>query len=295
MVNANNFEQELLSVVDSLSEYSSYKDAYHQGHEGVPFPSATALKEIVERTREILFPGYFGNSAVDKNTIKFHIGVNVEKLSHMLYEQVLAGICFDGVESLQELEKMREKSKAITKQFILSLPELRDVLMTDVEAAYLGDPAAKNYAEIILAYPTFRAVSSQRMAHKLLQLDVPFIPRMITEMAHTETGIDIHPGATIGKYFAIDHGTGVVIGETAIIGDHVKLYQGVTLGAKSFKLDDNGNPIKNIPRHPIVKDNVIIYSHATVLGRITVGEGAIIGANLWITKDVEPGEKVVNR
>lgn len=164
--------------------------------------------------------------------------------------------------------------------------------MTDVEAAYNGDPAAKGYGEIILCYPTIKAVSNYRIANALLKLGVPLIPRMITELAHSETGIDIHPGATIGEYFAIDHGTGVVIGETTIIGNHVKLYQGVTLGAKNFPLDENGNPIKDLPRHPIVEDNVVIYCNATVLGRITIGEGAIIGGNVWVTTDIAKGVKV---
>ena len=146
---------------------------------------------------------------------------------------------------------------------------------------------------MILCYPAIRAISNYRIAHKLLELGVPLIPRIIGEMAHSETGIDIHPGATIGEYFTIDHGTGVVIGATAIIGNHVKIYQGVTLGAKSFPLDEKNNPIKGIPRHPIIEDNVIIYSNATILGRITIGEGATIGGNIWITDNVEKGAKIV--
>ena len=159
-------------------------------------------------------------------------------------------------------------------------------------AAYNGDPAAKSYGEVIFCYPAIRAISNYRIAHALLRLDVPLIPRIITEMAHSETGIDIHPGATIGNYFTIDHGTGVVIGETAVIGHNVKLYQGVTLGAKSFPLDADGNPIKGIDRHPKIGNNVIIYANSTILGNIRVGDGAVIGGNIWVDKDVPPGAKL---
>ena len=188
--------------------------------------------------------------------------------------------------ALEEAEQ-----KAI--DFITFLPEMRRILSTDVTAMYNGDPAAQNKAEVILCYPAIRAICNYRIAHKLLELDVPLIPRIITEMAHSETGIDIHPGAVIGEYFAIDHGTGVVIGATSVIGNRVKLYQGVTLGARSFPLDENNNPIKGIARHPIIEDDVIIYSNATILGRITIGKGAVIGGNIWVTENVAPGERLV--
>jgi serine O-acetyltransferase len=177
-------------------------------------------------------------------------------------------------------------------EFIIQLPEIREKLHTDVIAAYNGDPAAKSLGEVIFCYPSIRAISNYRIAHALLKLNVPLIPRIITEMAHSETGIDIHPGATIGEYFTIDHGTGVVIGETAIIGNNVKMYQGVTLGAKSFPSDENGNPIKGIDRHPVIGNNVIIYSNTTILGRITVGDGAVIGGNMWVDTDVPAGAKL---
>ena len=162
-------------------------------------------------------------------------------------------------------------------------------------AAYNGDPAAKSYEEVILCYPVIKTLINYRVAHELFKMGVPFIPRMLTEMAHSETGIDIHPSAQIGKYFTIDHGTGVVIGATCIIGDNVKLYQGVTLGARSFPLDAQGRPIKGIPRHPILRDNVVIYSNATLLGRITIGEGCVIGANIWVTEDIEPNTKIFKK
>lgn len=292
MASKKSLDSKAIEVIDALSDFESLKLAYHHTNDGVPFPSGKALSEIVELIREILFPGYFGNSVVDSNTLKFHIGVNVELLNKRLTKQILAGLCFDGYADENELENKKAKAREVASEFLTQLPAMREVLMTDVVAAYNGDPAAKSFGEIILCYPTIKAVSSHRIAHALLKLGVPLIPRMISELAHSETGIDIHPGATIGNYFAIDHGTGVVIGETAIIGNHVKLYQGVTLGAKSFQLDENGNPIKDLPRHPIVEDNVVVYCNATVLGRITIGEGATIGGNVWVTNDVPKGETV---
>ncbi len=168
---------------------------------------------------------------------------------------------------------------------------MRRILATDVEAAYNGDPAAKSYGEVIFCYPAIKAISNYRIAHELLELGVPLIPRIITEMAHSQTGIDIHPGAQIGEYFSIDHGTGIVVGQTAIIGNHVRLYQGVTLGAKSFTLDEEGLPI-DLPRHPIIEDYVTIYSNASILGRITIGRGSIIGGNIWLTHSVPPNSKI---
>ena len=178
-------------------------------------------------------------------------------------------------------------------EFIESLPEIRRKLVLDVNATYLNDPAARNLGEVIFCYPGIRAITNYRLAHMLLKLKVPLIPRFLTEMAHSETGIDIHPRAEIGESFTIDHGTGVVIGSTSIIGNDVKIYQGVTLGAKSFPLDENGNPIKGIPRHPIVEDNVVIYSGATILGRITIGKDSVIGGNVWITRDVPAKSRII--
>jgi serine O-acetyltransferase len=283
----------ILSVVNQLSEYGTFERVYHHHQQGEPFPSSEGLHEIINLTRSILLPGYFGHSLVDMNTIHYHIGVNIERLTEILCEQILSGICFGNCGKSGALNEKKKKAHEITGIFISSLPKIRETLITDVEAAYYGDPAAKSFAEVILCYPAIKAISNYRIAHELLLLGVPLIPRMISEMAHSETGIDIHPGASIGSYFTIDHGTGVVIGETTIIGDHVKIYQGVTLGAKSFELDEFGNPIKNIPRHPIIQDKVIIYSNATILGRITIGEGAVIGGNIWVTTDVEKGAKVV--
>ncbi|MBO4529951.1 MAG: serine acetyltransferase [Paludibacteraceae bacterium] len=282
----------MLSVVSRLSEYDSLRKVYHQKRDGETFPSSEALHEVVNLTRSIIFPGYYGDSSVDLSTLQYYIGVSVDKLTTVLQEQILSGFLF-GSSSETEYEQLKLKSQELANRFVANLPSLRDTLVCDVEAAYYGDPAAKSFSEIIFCYPAVKAISNYRIAHELLTYGVPLIPRMITEMAHSETGIDIHPGATIGKYFTIDHGTGVVIGETCIIGEHVKIYQGVTLGAKSFQLDEQGNPVKNIERHPIIEDNVVIYANATILGRITIGRDSIIGGNVCVTSDVSPCTKIV--
>lgn len=286
----------LTKATEELAKGESYQELFHQQRDGELLPSLKDLDTIIELARATLFPGYFGNSCINSQTLQYHIGVNVEKLFNLLKKQILAGLCFMKCKKDTDcMEKVRYEAANIAAQFISKLPELRHTLATDVKAAYEGDPAAQSVSEVISCYPAIRAISNYRIAHQLLKLNVPLIPRIITERAHSETGIDIHPGAQIGSYFTIDHGTGVVIGATAILGNHVKLYQGVTLGAKSFPLDENGQPIKGINRHPIIEDNVIIYSNATVLGRIRIGEGSVIGANIWITDDVPPGTKLFQR
>ena len=285
----------LTQAVDELSDSQSYKGLFHQHKDGDPLPSAKSLYKIVELARSILFPGYFGNSTINSH----NIGVNVENLFDLLTDQIQAGLCFgqenNNNENTNNNEPCRETAALLAARFISKLPEMRRILATDVEAAYYGDPAATCFGEIISCYPAIRAISNYRIAHELLILGVPLIPRYITEMAHSETGIDIHPGAKIGHHFTIDHGTGVVIGATSIIGNNVKLYQGVTLGAKSFPLDNNGNPIKGIPRHPILEDDVIVYSNATILGRVTIGKGATVGGNIWVTENVPAGARIVQR
>lgn len=291
-----NFTHLLAQTVTELSEDSSLKGLFHEHQDGDPLPSGKVLHEIIELCRAILFPGFYGKSTVNHHTITYHIGVNIERLYNLLTEQIHAGLCFDAKETGDcACDTKREKAIDLAGQFISRLPALREVLATDVEAAYNGDPAAESYGEIISCYPIIKALSNYRIAHELLLLGVPLIPRIITEMAHSETGIDIHPTARIGHHFTIDHGTGVVIGATCIIGNHVKLYQGVTLGAKSFPLDDDGHPIKGIPRHPILEDDVIVYSNATILGRITVGRGATVGGNIWVTEDVPAGARLVQK
>lgn len=285
---------QLQATVEALSEPDSLKGLCHQHRDGNPLPSGKALEAIIDLSRSILLPGYFGNSQVNLSTIQYHIGVRLEKLHALLSDQILAGLCFADEcekESRQQLNRRSNKAAVLAAQAVMKFPEIRKTLATDIEAAYQGDPAAVSQAEVISCYPVIKALTNYRVAHALHEQKVPLIPRMMTEMAHSETGIDIHPGAQIGRYFTIDHGTGVVIGATCVIGNHVKLYQGVTLGAKNFPLDDDGTPIKGIPRHPIIKDNVVIYANATILGRVTVGEGCVVGANVWVTEDMKPMTK----
>lgn len=288
------FENIFSQTIQKLSDPKSYQIVCHQHKIGEPMPSIVQLRKIIDLVREILFPGYFGNTTLRSNATQHYMGVYVDELYSLLSEEILAGMCFECQdESANKVEKHQKKAKEAALEFIEFLPEIRRRLVTDVEATYLNDPAARNLGEVIFCYPAIRAISSYRVANKLLQLEVPLIPRFISEMAHGETGIDIHPKAEIGEQFTIDHGTGVVIGSTSILGKNVKIYQGVTLGAKSFPLDENGNPIKGIPRHPIVEDDVVIYAGATILGRVTIGKGSVIGGNVWVTDDLPPYSRVV--
>ena len=284
--------QELIETIKKLSQLEGFKDVCHEHRNNDPMPSTDILQEIVQLARSILFPGYFGDADVNAQTMMYHIGVNIDRLQLLLSKQIRAGICFSCPVDAQNGNEAENTAKEKAIEFIKMLPTIREKLHTDVVAAYNGDPAAKSFGEVIFCYPSIRAISNYRIANALLHLGVPLIPRIITEMAHSETGIDIHPGATIGNYFTIDHGTGVVIGETAKIGNNVKMYQGVTLGAKSFPLDKDGNPIKGINRHPHIGNNVIIYSNSTILGSIKVGDGAVIGGNLWVDTDVPAGSKL---
>jgi serine O-acetyltransferase len=288
------FENKIAQTIQKLSDPASYQTVCHQHTTGEPLPSIVKLGEVINLVREILFPGYFGNTSLRTNTTQHYMGVYVDELYEILSEEILAGMCFECLDETDtKVEKHQKKAKQNALEFIEFLPEIRRQLVTDVEATFLNDPAARNLGEVIFCYPAIRAISNYRVAHKLLQLNVPLIPRFISEMAHSETGIDIHPEAQIGERFTIDHGTGVVIGSTSIIGENVKIFQGVTLGAKSFPLDENGNPIKGIPRHPIVEDDVVIYAGATILGRVTIGKGSVIGGNVWVTSDLPPYSRVL--
>jgi len=281
-------------TIKSLSERKSYEQVYHKPSLNEEMISLSAVEEVMENIKEIIFPGYFGNTAVRADTIKFQIGINVDRLYKLLSVQIKRGYCFSCEhDDCEDCEKCNFDSEPITLKFLQKLPEIRKKLSKDIHAMYLYDPAAKGYGEIIFAYPSIKALTNYRVAHELLSLGVPIIPRIISEMAHSATGIDIHPGAQIGEHFVIDHGTGVVIGETCIIGNNVRIYQGVTLGARSFKLDTEGNPVKGIPRHPILEDDVIIYSGATILGRVRIGRGSTIGGNVWLTQDLPPNSRVV--
>ncbi|MGQ9848074.1 MAG: serine O-acetyltransferase EpsC [Bacteroidales bacterium] len=256
-----------------------------------PLPNREELRKLVDILRQCLFPGYFGESP-RQISWKSKIENLLDEASEILKDQIYAGLCLECSQlDLPKCNLCQNQSKELTLKFLNSLPRIQEMLAKDVIAIYQGDPAAKSTSEVIQCYPGLIAITNYRIAHELYKLNVPVIPRIITEFAHAETGIDIHPGAQIGEYFAIDHGTGVVIGETTIIGNHVKMYQGVTLGAKSFPLDENGNPIKGIPRHPIVEDYVVIYAEATILGRVTIGHHSVVGANQWIVNDLPPFSK----
>ena len=283
----------LNDTVEMLSDEGSYHQLFHAYRDEEALPSGEVLKEIVDLCRAILFPGYYGNARISKQTIRFHTGVNVGTLHTLLSKQIYAGLCFADTACVScPEEKILTEAEKLSEAFIRTLPEMRALLATDAEAAFNGDPAAQNINEVIFCYPGFRAVCNYRIAHQLYRLGVPFIPRMITEMAHSETGIDIHPGAEIGHYFSIDHGTGTVIGETSVIGNHVRIFQGVSLAGEKLPPDENWNAIRGVPRHPVLGDHVTVYSNATLLGRIRIGEGATICGNVWITEDVPAGATV---
>ena len=257
-----------------------------------PLPSVEQVKKIISLVKSIIFHDYFNKRQCHETIRSYNIGVHMEELLQTLVRQISYGLQFgEKSEAITSRQQVQDKARDLALQLIDALPEIKRLLYTDVQAMFDNDPAAINYGEIIFSYPVTKAMTHYRIAHKLHELQVPVIPRIITELAHSETGIDIHPGAHIGEYFAIDHGTGVVIGETCIIGSHVTLYQGVTLGSKSFKKDSDGNML-NIPRHPIIEDNVTIYSNASILGRITIGHDSVIGGNIWVTHDVTPNSRV---
>jgi serine O-acetyltransferase len=282
------------NVVGDLSDLKKYNYLYHHSKHEIPLPAVECLDEMVEHLKKILFPGFFGNSDLKNDTMHYYVGAKLEIIYRILVEQIKRGLCFSQTEEMLQCKDFEGTAKQAALNFISALPKIKYLLSTDVIAAYKGDPAAKSYGETIFCYPSINALTHYRIAHELINNNVPLIPRIITEMAHSNTGIDIHPGAQIGEFFFIDHGTGVVIGETSVIGKNVRVYQGVTLGAKSFPLDEHGKPIKGIPRHPVVEDDVIIYSNSTILGRITLGKGSVIGANMWITKDI-PANSVLTQ
>ena len=381
------YSEQLNEVIAALSAENSLRGLFQQHLAGNPLPSARSINEIVKLSRAIIFPGYFGSSKINRHTVSYHIGVQVEQLFGLLTDQICAALCFQsadneqharatasfnkdplesiknamfvkgaranfssedhgteinanapvtscgeysscamttakkdadkqggvesvssisfgddvhdseheqGIQSLKFNEEVKEYARSLAAQYISNLELIRTKLAMDVKAAFDADPAATSFGEVICCYPGVRAIFNHRIAHTLLNLGVPLMPRAISDLAHSETGIDIHPGARIGDSFSIDHGTGVVIGETCIIGKNVKLFQGVTLGAKTIPVDSRGVPL-NIPRHPILEDDVVVYSNATILGRITIGRGAVIGGNVWVTEDVKAGGKVVQQ
>lgn len=254
-------------------------------------PSRKALVGILDGLTAVLFPNRLGAPDLTDEAIDYFVGHTLDAALKHLLEQVRRELQFaSGQEDLGAAD--RERARALTHAFATRLPEVRAILDTDIRAAYEGDPAAGSIDEVLVCYPGATAIIHHRLAHELHRLGVPLIARIIAEIAHSATGIDIHPGAIIGESFFIDHGTGVVIGETTIIGRRVRLYQAVTLGAKRFPAHDNGSLVKGNARHPIVEDDVVIYAGATILGRVTIGRGSIIGGNVWLTRSVPPGSNI---
>ena len=286
-------ENPMLSIVNRMVEVSRQLSFHPKGPEGckIELPSRSSCVDIMHQLRSVLFPGFFQLYEYSEERIGFHVGAMMDRIAINLQEQIRRGFCFS-CSNEGDFHSCTMRSERITNDFLERIPDVMLLLCDDVKAAYEGDPAAKSPAETIFCYPGIFAITNHRVAHELYKLGVPVIPRIISENAHNVTGIDIHPGARIGKRFFIDHGTGVVIGETTIIGERVRLYQGVTLGAKSFPLDENGNPIKGVDRHPVIEDDVVVYAGATILGRITVGARSVIGGNVWLTQSVPPDSSI---
>lgn len=269
-----------VTALDGITD----KNLFRSEVDGSELPNRHEVKNIVTDLQSLLFPKFFDRSTGSENVIS-QTGLLLN-VCYRLTKQIDGAFAFSEIQPPEPAEELCEK-------FIQRLPEIKNMLIKDIEALYEGDPAAKCREEVLLCYPGYYAISVYRFAHELYELNIPLIPRIMTEYAHERTGVDIHAGAKIGEYFFIDHGTGIVIGETTTIGSHVKLYQGVTLGAKSFELDENGNPVKEIKRHPDIGNNVVIYANATILGGDTkIGDNCIIGGNTWITHPVAAGTVV---
>lgn len=278
-------------LVDSYDQVGTIN---HLGH--CPLPS---YKEIIKATGElieILYPGYRQREGLHRLNIQYYVGDLIDQLHDRLTTQIGRALRHDdgATQDCENVQDYEALGQAKTVHFLDQLPELRARLATDVQAAYEGDPACKNLDEVIFCYPGLEAITVYRLAHLLYELQIPFIPRMMSEWAHHRTGIDIHPGATIGDHFFIDHGTGVVVGETCNIGEYVKIYQGVTLGALSFPTDGEGNLVRGQKRHPTIEDRVVLYANATVLGgRTVIGHDTVIGSSVWLTRSVAPHATVL--
>lgn len=284
-------EQKSRQVTEAVC--ATYQDERGINHlDDSNMPQSSQVLEALELLLEILFPGYTGKHTVRRSGLTFAVGDLINNVYVILNEQVKRAFAYRcKVTCCTDCNCFRMADEA-TIRLLEKLPDIREILKTDVQAALDGDPAAKSSDEVVISYPGQRAIAVQRIAHELYAAQVPLIPRIMSEYAHTVTGIDIHPGATIGRSFFIDHGTGVVIGETAVIGEMVKIYQGVTLGALSFPHDESGNLIKGTKRHPNIEDNVTIYAGATILGNITIGRDSVVGGNVWLTDSVPPGTKI---
>ncbi len=287
------WEDDLSELVDSVM--ASYdREGGINIQERQNLPSRTEVSDLLDGFLSLLFPGYLGLQGISRSDTRYVIGNSLhstQDLLQNLIERCLKHEC-DRKEKC-DTDRCAARAYRVSSELLRSIPRTRELLKEDIQAAYDGDPAAKSLEEVILSYPAILAISTYRIANQLYERDIPFVPRVMSERAHSLTGIDIHPGASIGRRFFIDHGTGTVIGETAVIGDNVKLYQGVTLGALSFPKDERGRIIKGGKRHPTIEDNVVIYSGGTILGGETViGHDSVIGGNCWIVKSVEPNTKV---
>ncbi|MEW6595803.1 MAG: serine O-acetyltransferase EpsC [Thermodesulfobacteriota bacterium] len=287
------FRSRLPGIVDEVVA-TCFDQACFEHVEAEPLPSRQHVIELLDTCRDILFPGYFRTQGLDRVNLKYRIGLEISGLFDRLANEITHSIRHECLRHHQTCQHCEAAGKARAFAFLETLPRLRSVLATDVQAAYSGDPAAGSFDEIIFSYPGIHAIMVYRVAHELYRLEVPILPRIMTEQAHTITGIDIHPGATIGNSFFIDHGTGVVIGQTAVLGDRVKLYQGVTLGALAFKRDEAGNLDRQSKRHPTLEDDVTVYAGSTILGGDTViGARSVVGGNVWLTTSVPPDTKVL--
>ncbi|CAN94803.1 srpH2 [Sorangium cellulosum So ce56] len=280
------------SVVAELRAAGRGIDGARQKLGRQALPSREVLVGIARDLRAVFFPAHFGPADLTEEGTDYFVGHTLDAALLALHEQVRRGLGFPRELDAREAARREGRAAEIVRDFAAGLPAVQELLETDVRAAFEGDPAATSIDEAVFCYPGITAIMHHRIAHLLYTLGVPLIPRILSEIAHADTGIDIHPGAEIGASFFIDHGTGVVIGETCRIGERVRLYQGVTLGAKSFPRDASGNPIKGIDRHPIVEDQVVVYAGATILGRITIGRGSSIGGNVWLTRSVPPNSRI---
>lgn len=285
-------KEQLPDLTERIVEtYAEVGTINHLGH--CPLPNYDVVIEIAEDLKEIIYPGYRRREGLHIGNVTYHVGDLIDGLHDKLTQQIARALRHEQgiVETCDDEIDFEALAQAKTIEFLNKIPEVRRALAMDVQAAFDGDPAVQNVDEVIFCYPGLEAVTIYRIAHELYLLDIPFVPRMLSEWAHSKTGIDIHPGATIGSHFFIDHGTGVVIGQTCLIGKHVKIYQGVTLGALSFQLDDEGQLLRGdgVRRHPTIEDRVVIYASATVLGGLTiVGHDSVVGSSVWLTKSVEP-------
>lgn len=291
----NWLNNEIPNIAQSIEDINK---SHFFNEKTIGFAGKESINRIIQYLRSALFPGVYEKYPIDESRANILIGNNIRSAAlelNDLIEKALVNRCDFSDKEQRDCTVCMDKAGDITIELVKRLPKIREMLQTDIQAAYLGDPAALTTEEILLSYPSITAISIHRIAHELYDLEVPMIPRIMSEYAHGITGIDIHPGARIGDRFFIDHGTGVVVGETCTIGNNVKLYQGVTLGAKSFSLDASGNPVKGIKRHPDIEDNVVIYAGATILGGdVVIGHDSTIGGNVWLTHSVPPYSKVYN-